>query len=104
MTEEECRADEEIAWLTHTRIENCLRFLGPSTVYGLSRADALAALKACALRTGRADIEHMVEAVLAGQEITREDLANRIQAFIDLDEEEKAERAFRAACEAEEAA
>jgi hypothetical protein len=90
--------------LIHSRIESALRILAGYHKRG--RADGLSDLLKCAKRTGYAHLEHMIEAIMTGQDITREDLADRIQAFIEADEEELRERAIRAACEhdAEEAA
>lgn len=87
----------------HSRIEKTLRFLtGPGRK--LSRADGLCALKACALAEANPHLNHMIEAIMVNMDLTREELADRIQAVIELDEEERAERAIREACLAEEGA
>lgn len=78
----------------HARIENAIRFLAHGR-YKLARPDAIGALIACANQAGNAHIEHMIEAILEGQGITREDLALRLTAVVELDREEEAERAAR---------
>ena len=90
----------------HSRIESALRFLtGPGRK--LSRADGLGALKACALNAGNAHLNHMIEAITVNMDLTREELADRIQAVLELDAEEQAARerdAIRKAIMAEEGA
>lgn len=87
--------------IIHARIDNALRML----VGGrrLSRPDATGALLACARNAANPNLEHMIEAILVNTGISRADLCDRIQAVIELDEEEARERAFREACTAEEA-
>lgn len=83
----------------HSRIEGALRILGG--MYKLARAEGLAALQNRARGHGVENIEHMIEAIIEGLDIAREDLIDRLQAVIELDEEERKERAIRDACEAE---
>lgn len=87
--------------LIHSRIESAVR-----CCRGMARRDALSALKACALQ-GDPKFNHMIEAIMTNMDLTVEDLADRIQAVIELDEEEQAEReraAIRSAIMAEEGA
>lgn len=92
--------------LIHSRIESSLRCLSG---FGrkLSRADGLQALKACALGRANEHLNHMIEAISVNLNLSNAELADRIQAVIELDEEEQAEReraAIRSAIMAEEGA
>ena len=80
--------------LIHVRIEAAVRSLA-WPAHKLSRPDALGALLACANGAGNQNIEHMIQAIIEGQGITREDLGERLSAVIELDREEEAERAAR---------
>lgn len=92
--------------LIHSRIESALRFLtGPGRK--LSRADALDALQACARAEANPHLNHMIEAIGVNLDLNSDELADRIQAVIELDAEEEAERerlAIRSAVMAEEGA
>jgi len=92
--------------LIHTRIETAVRYVA-SRGKQLPRSDALGALRVCALGQGNAHLNHMIESILVNLDLPGEELADRIQAVIELDAEEEAERqraAIRAAVMAEEGA
>lgn len=89
MTEDDAR-DLQI----HNRIEEMIRIFGAHR--GLARQRVIDEL--C---NGDGKFDHGLAAIAEMFSISRHEVNERVSAFIEAEKEEKAERAFRAACEAE---